>query len=566
MYDVILYTSGEMRTGMIIHSDAPQNRKRKLPSGSVVDEDNAISSFSFEIFANNPGYDMLVPRQTHIRVRDNIHGRYIFTGRVLDISPEMNNNGVVFKSVTCEDRRGYLLDSVQPFREIQYYDDDPDTGRNGLQVFIDLVLENHNSQVESYKKIYRGNVTVQSFKTTEGVYKQLNWETTWDVLNSKLIDSFGGHLILRESEGVLYLDYLEEVGTLSDTAIEVGRNMIDARETIDPKDVITRLIPLGTKLTTTDEEGNTVETEERLTIAAVNGGVPYIEAEGYVSQYGVVYGTAIWDDVTDPANLLRKGTEYLSAHNSLTISVDASALNLSMIGLGDSFMLYALHPVVNDMIGLNEVMQIVKTTTDIINPQRSAFSLGDVSKTLSDALMAQRKDMSGLETSLQASITKHVDTFIESYVETYTSSLAMDVEGLKGSFAKQTESVNELGTFRERLINFFTADASSMEFTFAEIIEAITGSEPSATNYLKELITNFRFSRNGLEIGKYDSPIVLRLINDRISFMNNGVEVAYITDNKLYINDAQFLRSIIIGNYQFILENNGSMSLVLAGR
>ena len=272
----------------------------------------------------------------------------------------------------------------------------------------------------------------------------------------------------------------------------------------------------------------------------------------------------IWDDVTDPANLLRKGSEYLSAHNALTITADISALNLSAIGIGDGFELYSLHPVINDFIGLNEVMQIVKTSTNIIDVDRSSFVLGDVTKTLSDALMAQQKLTGGAEGSIQQKIEQSVSRVVESYVVSYTAGLEGDIKGLQGNFTKQTESINELGTFRERLINFFTADASSMEFTFGEIVEALTGASPSATNYLKELITNFRFSAAGLDIGKAGNPVALRLTNERISFLNNGVEVAYISDNKLYIRDAQFLQSIIIGNYQFILEKNGSLSLVLA--
>lgn len=565
MYDVILYDGGDLRAGAIIHSAAPQNRRRKLASGSVVDADNAISSFTFEIFPTNPGYEALTARQSHVRVRDNATGRAIFTGRVLDVSPEMSDGGIIRKTVVCEDRRGYLLDSVQPFRELQYYDDDPDTGRNGLEVFIDLLLENHNAQVEGFKRIRRGRVTVRTFETTEGVYKQLNWESTWDCIREKLLDSFGGHVLLREEGGELLLDYLAEVGTLSETAIELGRNMVDARETIDPKELITRLVPLGAKLTTTDAEGREVETEERLTISGVNGGLPYIEAEGYAAHYGVVYGTVIWDDVTDPANLLRKGTEYLAAHNALTINVEVSALNLSAIGIGDRFELYALHPVVNRLIGLNEVMQISRTVTNIVDPAKSSFTLGDVSRTLSDVLMQQRRDAAALESSVRESVSRQMNTFVESCVESYARTLSSDIEGLKGSYTKQSEAVSALGTFREKLINFFTADAAGMEFTFGEIVEALTGAPPEATNYLRSLITNFRFSANGLDIGRANSPIALRLINDRISFLNNGVEVAYISDNKLYILDAQFLRSIIIGNYQFVLEDNGSMSLVLAG-
>ena len=76
--------------------------------------------------------------------------------------------------IVCEGQMAYLCDSIQPYTaERQYSGDDT---KNGLQEFIDLLLANHNAQVEDYKKIYRGEVTVTTYDSSEGVYKGLNYE------------------------------------------------------------------------------------------------------------------------------------------------------------------------------------------------------------------------------------------------------------------------------------------------------------------------------------------------------------------------------------------------------
>ena len=60
-------------------------------------------------------------------------------------------------------------------------------------------------------------------------------------------------------------------------------------------------------------------------------------------------------------------------------------------------------------------------------------------------------------------------------------------------------------------------------------------------------------------LGTSGSEIVLRQRNDRVYFEQNGQEVAYISNNQLYITDAQFLNSIRIGNFAFIPRSNGSL-------
>lgn len=68
-----------------------------------------------------------------------------------------------------------------------------------------------------------------------------------------------------------------------------------------------------------------------------------------------------------------------------------------------------------------------------------------------------------------------------------------------------------------------------------------------------------------LLIGKAGNPIVLRQTNDRISFLSNGQEVAYFSNNKLYVTEAEVLNRLIIGGYQWRVLGDKSIVLEWVG-
>ena len=61
-------------------------------------------------------------------------------------------------------------------------------------------------------------------------------------------------------------------------------------------------------------------------------------------------------------------------------------------------------------------------------------------------------------------------------------------------------------------------------------------------------------------LGEVNNNLMLKISNDKISFLQNGIEVAYMTDNKLYITDGEFLNSLQLGNFAFYPRSNGNLS------
>lgn len=407
MYLATVYNDG---SGTVIHE--PGDSSVKVDSAQISREKSTFSSFSFEIFPDNPGWDALTPFATTVEVVNTRTGRIDFDGRVIQIVPSMDDDGTISRSVTCEDVMGYLCDSLQLYAEEQHYADAG--GKSGLQIYIDALLMRHNAVMPDAKKIYAGNITLQTFDTSGGVTKSISRGSTWDNIKDKLLDVFGGEMrVRRGSDGKLYLDYAEALGQTRATKIELARNMASAESEMDPDQVITRLYPYGAKITITEEDPDTgeeveVETENRIGIELANNGLPYIDDVVAIEQYGIIEGYQEWDDVTQPTNLLSKAQAWLGENNAVPMTFTLTAFDLSLLGLDvDDFEIYDSYPCYNPLIGLDEVLEIVKQVIDINEPENSTFDMGETAFRLSADLgdTATKGDIQYIQSQIQTNIT-----------------------------------------------------------------------------------------------------------------------------------------------------------------
>lgn len=353
----------------IIHSDGTD----RISGGKVAKSINAVDSFSFTIYPNNAGYDLLKPLTTAVKVYDESTDKDIFIGRVLKCPDSMDERGLICRKVTCEGRLGWLYDSVQPYVEYKMV---------GISTVLSSFLSKHNSQVGADKRIEPGQVTVTA---SNNYTYTANWDKTMDVIADKLIGKFGGEIQLRDKDGKVYLDYLENIGHGTDTTIELAVNLKTISREVDETAVITRLYPLGAKLT---------DSEKRLTIGTVNGGKDYIEDSSLVAKYGVISGTQIWDDVTLASNLLSKGKAYLKSVNRAKVQYQITALDLSRINKSfEQFELGCWYRVKNSLMGIDEDLRIVGISIDLDNPQASQLTFGDRFETLSGFMTAKTQSL-----------------------------------------------------------------------------------------------------------------------------------------------------------------------------
>ena len=88
----------------------------------------------------------------------------------------------------------------------------------------------------------------------------------------------------------------------------------------------------------------------------------------------------------------------------------------------------------------------------------------------------------------------------------------------------------------------------------------INDANDSIANNYNNLIRYIRVENGQITLGAIENALSVVISNDRISFVQDGKEVAYITHNQLYITDAVFLNKVFIGNFGFVPRSNGSLS------
>jgi phage minor structural protein len=363
----VTITNGTEKT--TIHSD----NLDRISGGKIVKAVNAVDSFTFTIYPDNAGYDKLKPLTTSVTVTDDSTGKDIFIGRVLKCPDSMDEQGLICKSVTCEGRLGWLYDSVQPYVEYKMV---------GISTVLSSFLSKHNAQVGADKRIELGQVTVTA---SNNYTYTANWDKTMDVIADKLIGKFGGEIQLRDKDGKVYIDYLEHIGHGTDTTIELAVNLKTISRELDETAVITRLYPLGTKLT---------DSEKRLTIGSVNGGKDYIEDSALVAKYGVISGTQTWDDVTQASILKTKATAYLKSANKAKKQYKITAVDLSTIDMNfEQFELGCWYRVVNPLMEIDEDLRIIGITINLDNPEQSELTFGDKFETMTGFMTAKTKSL-----------------------------------------------------------------------------------------------------------------------------------------------------------------------------
>ena len=364
------------------------NHKHKLLSGNVVKGINSIDSFSFTATPNNPAFNNVRDFLTLVEVYNTNRKRYEFQGRVLCSTPSMSDKGLLAQEVTCESFFGYLCDSQQLYVEERNW-----TKLELLTHFINT----HNEQTEDYKHFKIGEV----YNPTVNVYCGIQRENTWEAIKKKLIESEGGEIRFRVVGDDLFIDYLEQIGEEKSTEIAVSKNMKTIIKEKDSSAFITRLIPLGCKIKTTDEDGNETDSEQRLDISSVNGGKKYIDDEAGIEAYGIHVGYVEFDDVTEVDNLLRKGKQWMEDNNKVRIKYSITALDLSLIGLDiDDFEVHNSYPVANKYLAINDKGRVTKKNIDICDETKSTMEIGESFKTLTQLQREQYKSLSAINADI----------------------------------------------------------------------------------------------------------------------------------------------------------------------
>lgn len=526
--------------GLILHDVRLPKEYRVLEPECKL-ELNTAGSLTFKMAPGHPYYDRIQRLKSTITLTQD--GEWIFSGRVLNDEKNFQN----IKTIEVEGELSYLIDSNQ--RTAEY---------NNISVadYFSTVITKHNDMVEEDKQLTVGMVTVTD--PNDSLYRFSNYENTWETIEDKLINRLGGYVRIRHAGDTKYIDYIENYENVNNQEINFGQNLLDMTEYVKGEDIITALIPLGAKLNE--------ETDERLTIESVNEGLDYVHDEDAVALYGWVFGVEIWDNVTIAGNLLTKAQDRLSSRRLLSIRLELNAVDLHLldvsierIKLGDSI------KVVSEPHGINQYMTVSSMTINLENPDKSAICLGQSITSLTKLTNNDGIDKKVEEILVDYGVRSDISA-IRNEVRQVSSELSRTSENILLAVSEEYASKDEVSSVNEQLstqLNIYS-DRTELRFsTFQSEVDTINGVITANQNLLEEYI---RFQGALIELGRIGNSFVARLSNEKLAFLQNNIEIAYISNNKLYITDAEVKNKLTIGNpvngyFDFIPRANGNLSL-----
>lgn len=539
MYRVEIDNDGETTT---IHSPVALDYGEipLLLDGQIKSGINTAATFDFSYLNTNPAYGKLHPLKTLIKVTDTLKNRVVYRGRALSLVDSMESDGAFYYRYKCESELAYLQDSVQRWFKAQ---------NMTVQQIFEYIINVHNSQVEPYKRLVVGEVTVTN--NTDNVYYYIDDSTsTFDTIKDKLLDRLGGELQIRRENGINYIDYLVEIGKRSKTTIELGKNMIAVSKSMDPNDVITRIFPRGIRLEST-EEANTDASQPRLTIASVNGGVDYLNAsQELIDRYGIQGKPVNWDDVTIPSILKDKGQQYLDNQKIVSFKYTTTAADLSLLNIDvDTFEVGNYHPTKNVALEIDEELRIIGMTLDIIAPEVSSLTIGDRFLTQSEyqiELSRAKQQLKELEITAtqqgnQIITIKNNVIDLQTMTETEIAEIRQEIANLNiGSIENELNQILDLISAINLRLGILESDTGWLNVSF---INGVTASDvqiraegkrvflrgsatlPAATTAIKiaSLSSGYSSSRN---------------VFKRLELITNGIDSAAITirtDNSIWL-------------------------------
>lgn len=528
----------------------PRSNDRLLSVAKVSLELNKTGAFTFTMPPNNPMYNSLNKLKSLITVYDD--DELIFRGRVLNTETNFFNE----KQVTCEGELAFLLDSViRPYE----FSGTPEE-------YLTMLITSHNSQVDEYKRFIVGTVTVTDGDiTNEGnqiIRSDSNYTSTWELIQNKLVKSLGGYLWVRHEADGNYLDYLADFNNYNYTqTIETGKNLLNISSDVKAEDIATAIIPIGgngeTKLTIEDLPDGEVkrvdfEGQEDI-IYKLND---YVYSSLGVQKYGWIFKAVVWDNVTVADVYLRnRGVDYLIDALKLIGSIELTAADLAKIENVNPFRLASRIKVYSDKHDLNDMFLIEKLSLNLLKPSDNTLTIGKTYSTFTEKTLDTAKSTDQLieqlnsaqaaivETSSQTSsiVSQSANEILTQVGNDYY--LKTDGETLAASVNTQFKQTNDEFELR---FNQFALDLNTIQ----------AGTDAQFQNISKYI----RFVDGNILLGEEGNELTLKIQNDRISFFQSGLEVAYFSNRKLYVTDGEYTNSLQLGNYAFIPRANGNLS------
>lgn len=220
-----------------------------------------------------------------------------------------------------------------------------------------------------------------------------NYGKTWDILQSELVDVYGGYLVTRHetipyplftvlNKRARYLDYVQDATERNVQGITFGTNLLDLTSYVKAEDIVTRVIAIGKK------KSGWFLWETADTLTATANDTTAQQLYGLITRYLVLDGTAnTQQSLQDEADM------ELGKHLRLADGITVKAVDLKDAGVDvDRIAFGKLTHIISTPHGIDVWINCNKLVEPLDKPEKKEFTFGKKFSSISDlqALSARK--------------------------------------------------------------------------------------------------------------------------------------------------------------------------------
>lgn len=267
----------------------------------------------------------------------------------------------------------------------------------------------------------------------------------------------------------------------------------------------------------------------------------------------------LWHDLSETYQYVKKAT------NPITYKWVKRNVPVSLFDIIDGYKQIFLKEPINYKKGdlwFDSVTKIAIENSDVFNEEH-----WEVRDDYVEAFKTEKEEyhtiyvlpnITEIDRQTLSEIKKAIDEITLTVSQTYTTKTELNtyIDGVKSD-------ISEEYTTKKDFLAQIGITSQQIQASLSKVELSVDTKDAMTNNRINEINSYLRYELENnvgvVTIGMVGNPVEFKVRNDRVSFEQNGAEVAYLSNNILYITDVRVLNSIRIGNFAFIPRSNGSL-------
>lgn len=144
------------------------------------------------------------------------------------------------------------------------------------------------------------------------------------------------------------------------------------------------------------------------------------------------------------------------------------------------------------------------------------------------------------------------------------SNIEQTGEAIKSSVYEKVYLKDDVDTLLSSVNTEVEQTKTSWQVTFNQLVKQLNDYSDGSDAAFDEIRKYIRFEDGNILLGNSSSPLILRIRNDRIQFLQNGYEVAYISDQRMYNTTCEIINQLRIADSAWTVETNSNGDTIVS--